>query len=120
SARAAWPFVCSASGWEIVPWSVPSTTAAATNASHPKVAVFQCAALHRPARAARFIVASWAVYEFTTPGCLRRLRRPIPRAGVRAARGRVADDGAGPRADGGGSGSGETRGGCLEGALSVR
>jgi hypothetical protein len=36
-----------------VPTAPPSTTAITTNAIQPKVAVFQCAALHRPARAAR-------------------------------------------------------------------
>jgi hypothetical protein len=37
-----------------VPTTLPIKTAAATNASQPKNAVFQCAAAHRPARPAKF------------------------------------------------------------------
>jgi hypothetical protein len=36
-----------------VPTAPPRTAATATNAIHPNVAVFQCVALQRPARAAR-------------------------------------------------------------------
>src|SRR6476646_11123354 len=36
-----------------VPIALPIANDAITNASHPKVAVFQCEALHRPIRAAK-------------------------------------------------------------------
>ena len=39
-----------------VPIRFPSANETATNASHPKVAVFQWEALQRPIRAARFLL----------------------------------------------------------------
>src|SRR5262249_2704991 len=51
-ARALSPFVCSVPESCRVPTIEPTTTAAATSTSQPIVAVFQCAALQRPARAA--------------------------------------------------------------------
>ena len=56
-ARPAWPSDCSRLASLTVPTAFPATIATATNASHPKVAVFQWAALQRPARAAMFMAA---------------------------------------------------------------
>jgi len=53
-ARAVSPVPCSASVSLTVPTAFPMTTATTTNATQARVAVFQCAALQRPARAARF------------------------------------------------------------------
>src|SRR5262249_58193749 len=53
-ARAASPSVCSAFVSFLVPAAAPSAIATATNSIQTTVAVFQCIALHRPARAARF------------------------------------------------------------------
>jgi hypothetical protein len=63
SARAVSPCESSTSVSVRVPAAVPRTTAATTSTSQPKVAVFQCAALHAPALAARlpFITASLCV-----------------------------------------------------------
>ena len=53
-ARDASPVAFSASDSLTTPAALPIATDAITNAIHANVAVFQCAALHRPARAARF------------------------------------------------------------------
>jgi hypothetical protein len=47
-----------------VPTVPPMTTAAVTNASHPKVAVFQCEALQRPAPAARLSFMGASLHWF--------------------------------------------------------
>ena len=44
-------FICCA------PTRLPTVTASTANASHPKAAVFQCAALQRPARPAKLVVS---------------------------------------------------------------
>jgi hypothetical protein len=54
SARPESPASASAGSRDFVPITLPSATATNTNASHPKIAVFRCAALQRPMRAARF------------------------------------------------------------------
>jgi hypothetical protein len=54
SARPDSPGAVSSSSSCFVPMALPSMTATTTNASHPKIAVFRCAALQRPMRAARF------------------------------------------------------------------
>src|SRR5438034_5259194 len=53
SARAVSPVDCSDDDNLCVPTVVPSPIATTTKATHTATAVFQCAALHRPARAAR-------------------------------------------------------------------
>jgi len=58
SARAVSPVPCSESLRETFPASAPAKTATTTNTIQATVAVFQCAALHRPARAARFRLVS--------------------------------------------------------------
>jgi len=57
-ARAVSPVPCSESLSDTFPASAPAKIATTTNAIHATVAVFQCAALHRPARAARFRLVS--------------------------------------------------------------
>jgi hypothetical protein len=47
-----------------VPTAAPAASAAITNAIHPSVAVFQCAALQRPARAARFSLMGLPFHSF--------------------------------------------------------
>src|SRR5689334_5527675 len=54
SARAVSPVPCSESLSETFPASAPAKIARTTNTIQATVAVFQCAALQRPARAARF------------------------------------------------------------------
>src|SRR5262249_6142981 len=54
AARAASPSDCSMSVSLVVPAKAPAAIATATNATHTAVADFQCAALQRPARSARF------------------------------------------------------------------
>src|ERR671937_3083958 len=54
SARAVSPVDCSDKDSLCVPTEVPTPIAITTNATQTATAVFQCAALHRPARAARF------------------------------------------------------------------
>src|SRR5690242_7407300 len=55
SARAASPVACSEAESVCVPTVMPRPIATATNATQSAIAVFQFFALHRPARAARFI-----------------------------------------------------------------
>ena len=57
SARAVSPVDCSDTDSLCVPSAVPTPIATATKATHTATAVFQCAALHRPARAARLRVS---------------------------------------------------------------
>src|SRR5262245_31262706 len=55
SAFLASPTFVSVVSRNVVPKLLPRITAAITNASHPKVAVFQWLALHRPMRAAMLV-----------------------------------------------------------------
>jgi hypothetical protein len=50
-----------------VPTAPPSTTATITNASQPKVAVFQCAALQRAALAARLRLMVLPAFRLLAP-----------------------------------------------------
>src|SRR5262245_41221229 len=67
-----------------VPTAPPMTTAAMTKAIQPKVAVFQCEALQRPARAARFrlMTASRKSFGVMSRRCLRGLGWTMERPGV--------------------------------------
>ncbi len=57
-----------------VPIAPPIATAATTNAIHPTVAVFQCAALQRPVRAARLSLMTGPFARFAT--CIEAARAP--------------------------------------------
>ena len=59
-----------------VPIAPPIATAATTNAIHPAVAVFQCAALQRPVRAARFSLMTRSSPSLAT--CIEAARAPKP------------------------------------------
>ena len=67
-----------------VPTTPPTTSAAMTNASQPKVAVFQCEALQRPVRAARLRLmgASFRVVCTMSRGSLPRARWTMAAPGV--------------------------------------
>ena len=100
------PVDCSASVSLTEPTADPTTIAATTNASHPKVAVFQWAALHFAARAAKVsfdtlnLPVTWLFTEGARaapasvrglPGQLKvRLTAPRPRCATRRCRRRRA------------------------------
>ena len=69
SAFAVSPEACSESVSMTLPTAVPITSTAIPTANHPNVAVFQCAALQRPARPAK-LVRSMTPLSFSDPTCL--------------------------------------------------